>query len=347
MTTPVTRPFQLNLADLADNLEQVVDITIDDMTSQFLLLPRGENFLEYTSFRRAYEILRKELDGFSKVTAQRCWRAAKLNSLSIVVLRTILGFTPPEWAEVATELTGTPVPTGWMRTYDRSVRDDAAYWTGRTGTNLQRRRTDALFETACELIEKGAGDAEDDFVHRLDKFDTSRGTTSLLHAAASDVPYAVVLYERYLGRPFASHRDAVSELVGDVMETAIEDELTEAKVPFRKTKRAERVPNFEQAPDFFIPDEVDPRIIIEAKITSDDGTARDKVARILRLAAMRDRRRRDGKDDFQVIACIDGRGFTVRRQDLRDLITRCEGKVFTANSIRHLVAETAIRDFAL
>lgn len=36
------------------------------------------------------------------------------------------------------------------------------------------------------------------------------------------IPYAVLLYEHYLGRPFASHRDGVSELVGDVMESAIE-----------------------------------------------------------------------------------------------------------------------------
>ena len=52
---------------------------------------------------------------------------------------------------------------------------------------------------------------------------------------------------------------------------------------FRKTKRAERVPGYDQAPDFFVPDEFNPSIVIEAKITGDDGTARDKVARIERL----------------------------------------------------------------
>ena len=61
------------------------------------------------------------------------------------------------------------------------------------------------------------------------------------HVAAAHVPYAVLLYERYLGRPFASHRDAVSELVGDVMESAIEECLSRARITFRKTKRAERM----------------------------------------------------------------------------------------------------------
>ena len=56
------------------------------------------------------------------------------------------------------------------------------------------------------------------------------------------------------GRPFAGHRDSVSELVGDVLESAIEDLLTKAGVTFRKTKRAERIDGFDQAPDFLIPD---------------------------------------------------------------------------------------------
>ena len=155
----------------------------------------------------------------------------------------------------------------------------------------------------------------------------------------------MLLYERYLGRPFASHRDGVSELVGDVMESAIEDILSAARVPFRKTKRAERVPGFEQAPDFFSPDEVDPEIIIEAKITGDDGTARDKVSRILRLASMRDERLRDGRKSFEVVACIDGRGFGVRREDMGQMIIATQGKVFTANTLQDLIANTHIAEF--
>jgi hypothetical protein len=48
----------------------------------------------------------------------------------------------------------------------------------------------------------------------------------------------MLLYERFLGRPFAGHRDSVSELVGDVMESAIEDVLSAAGISYRKTKRA-------------------------------------------------------------------------------------------------------------
>ncbi len=100
------------------------------------------------------------------------------------------------------------------------------------------------------------------------------------------------------------------------------------------------MPGFEQAPDFFCPDEISPSVIIEAKITGDDGTARDKVARVIRLATMRDDRLRSGKPSFQVVACIDGRGFGVRREDMRQLLAATHGKVFTANTLADLVEGT-------
>ena len=96
----------------------------------------------------------------------------------------------------------------------------------------------------------------------------------------------MLLYERFLGRPFAGHRDSVSELVGDILESAIEAQLDNAKISFRKTKRAERVNGFDQAPDFIIPDEFNPEVVIEAKITEDDGTARDKVTRVQHLGSL-------------------------------------------------------------
>ena len=64
-----------------------------------------------------------------------------------------------------------------------------------------------------------------DVLHRLDKADTRDGLRSIQPLADLGVPYAMVLYERFLGRPFAGHRDSASELVGDVLEAAIEGML--------------------------------------------------------------------------------------------------------------------------
>ena len=62
--------------------------------------------------------------------------------------------------------------------------------------------------------------------------------------------------------------------------------LTRSGISYRKTKRAQRVEGFDQDPDFIIPDEFNPQVVIEAKITEDDGTARDKVTRVQHLAAI-------------------------------------------------------------
>jgi hypothetical protein len=147
-------------------------------------------------------------------------------------------------------------------------------------------RLKALIEAACQLLTKGAPEVEPDKIHHLNKADTRGGIAAVENMAAMGVPYAMLLYERFLGRPFSSHRDSVSELVGDSLESAIEDLLTRWGISYRKTKRAERIEGFDQAPDFIIPSEFNPQVIIEAKLTEDDGTARYKVTRIQHLAQL-------------------------------------------------------------
>ena len=86
------------------------------------------------------------------------------------------------------------------------------------------------------------------------------------------VPYAMLLYERFLGRPFAGHRDSVSELVGNLLESAIAKVLDQSGIDSRQPKRAEKIAGFDQTPDFIVPDEYNPHVVIEAKVTEDDGT---------------------------------------------------------------------------
>ena len=153
----------------------------------------------------------------------------------------------------------------------------------------------------------------------------------------------MLLYERLLGRPFASHRDSVSELVGDIVENAIEDELSRSGISARKTKRAERLPGFDQTPDFVVPSEHNPQVVIEAKLTEDDGTARDKVTRIQHLASLS--MSGTATPRFEVVACIAGRGFAVRREDMKKLILATRGKVFTPRNMGELVEHTRLREF--
>ena len=198
-----------------------------------------------------------------------------------------------------------------------------------------------MIKAAVSTVAEGAGSTPPGLVHRLDKADTAKGFESLQSVSDLGVPYPVLLYERFLGRPFASHKDSVSELVGEVVEAAVKNVLTEAKISFRETKRAEKIPGFDQTPDFIIPDEFTPVAIIEAKLTEDDGTARDKVSRVQRLRTLRD----DSGQYYDVIACIAGRGFKIRREDMRRLLLATEGKVFTLKTMNLLIANTRIREY--
>jgi hypothetical protein len=210
---------------------------------------------------------------------------------------------------------------------------------------VTQQRIHALIVTACQLLTQGTPEVPPDKVHRLDKVDSSDGIASLQALADLGVPYPILLYERFLGRPFAAHRDSVSELVGDVLETAIEEALSRAGISFRKTKRAERVKGFEQAPDFIIPNEFNPQVIIEAKVTEDDGTARDKVTRVQHLHTLSLQGQPPDQPKFEVVACIAGRGFGVRREDMRKLLNATRGKVFTLQHIDQIVQYTRLAEY--
>jgi len=312
------------------------------------VLPKGPHFIEYRDFQDAYETLKRCTSAFSEMTVAAVTAALLRDSLAFVVLRTILGVSPSEWAELARSELGIRVDQGTARKLDVDVRHKRDLFQKMALATSEKKvaiRTRALVDVAVRCLQRGAPAGSEGSVHRLKKADTEEGLVSLQHVANRHVPYAVLLYERYLGRPYASHRDSVSEYVGDVMESAITDLLVRHKVTFRKTGRAERVPGFDQAPDFFVPSEFDPAIVIEAKISNDDGTARDKVARLKVLAEIRERRLREGRPSFELVACVDGRGFGVRAQDMRDMLIATEGKVFTLRTLPALLTCTRLREF--
>jgi len=129
-------------------------------------------------------------------------------------------------------------------------------------------------------------------------------------------------------------------------EVSLEEILQDPEsISFRKTKRAERIEGFDQTPDFIIPSEFNPQVIIEAKITEDDGTARDKVTRIQHLGELSLAGRSIDNPKYEVIACIGGRGFAVRREDMKKMILATRGKVFTAKTLNRLVDCTRLKEF--
>ena len=332
-------PFEASIEEILNDPEPFVDAIFASLESDFLILPKGNGFVEYATFENGYELLKTTTHNFVAFSPDDVYGVTVQNPIIFVVLRAMLGFTPPEWAYLASRRTHISVSQSYARSLDRKIRMSP-------GAPLHlneasSRRLKALIQTACQLLEEGAPATPSNQIHRLDKVDTKVGISSIRHVANMGVPYAMLLYERLLGRPFAGHRDSVSEFIGDRLEMEIERLLTRFSVSFRKTKRAERIAGFDQAPDFIIPSEFNPQVVIEAKITEDDGTARDKVTRIQHLAEIS--ALSDSK--FEVIACIGGRGFGVRREDMKKLLIATRGKVFTMGALDRMIEYTRLREF--
>ncbi len=334
-------PFEATPEELEADLDPFVDAIFSSLESEFLVMPRGDGFINYPIFEDAFQELKRATDGFARMEPEAVMEAAKAKPLCMIVLRTILGFTPPEWAYLASRRTGVEVSQGYARSLDRRIRKTPS------ASIKVSEQVRALVRASCGLLAENRGELEAGWIHRLDKADTREGLASVRHLSRMGAPYAMLLYERFLGRPFAAHRDSVSELIGGRLEAVIERELDRHGVTFRKTKRADTVPGFDQTPDFVVPDEYNPKVVIEAKVTEDDGTARDKVTRVQHLAEIgRQRARSDAGAGFQVIACIAGRGFGVRRAEMKKLILATEGKVFSLGLIGRLVASSKLRELA-
>ncbi|HZW05436.1 MAG TPA: hypothetical protein VFF58_00880 [Candidatus Nitrosotalea sp.] len=333
-----TYPFEVPAAEIESRLEEFVASTVASLSSFYLELPRGDSFLDYEAFKPAYDELRALTDGFKSLGRAAIHEAVKKNSLILVVLRAMVGLSPPELADMATGLTGIEISQGFARTEDGKAKSGTAF---QKATPERMKRILALVDAACDAIEKGPPDAAPQLIHRLHKIDTERGLASVQYVAEHGVEYPALLYERMLGGPFATHRNSISGLVGDIVEDAVAAALAASGVPFHKTGHAEAIDGFDQAPDFLIPDKEHPKVVIEAKLTQDDGTARDKVTRVQHLASLSE----NGKL-YEVVACIDGRGFKVRPENMRKLIRATRGKVFAISTMSHLVEQTSLKNFA-
>lgn len=336
-------PFEVPFEEIEADPDSFISAIFSCLESEFLVLPKGEGFIDYPVFEQAYEKLKQATEGFSNLTSDVVFETVHQVPLTLIILRTILGFTPPEWAYLATQRGGTEVTQGFVRSLDRNIRMSPLSPLKSSASSTQRIK--ALINTACALLNSPAPKTNAGKIHRLDKADTCEGVKTIRSLAELGVPYAMLLYERFLGRSFAGHRDSVSELVGDILETAIEKILNAAGIGGRKTKRAEKISGFDQAPDFIVPDEFNPQVIIEAKITEDDGTARDKVTRIQHLGALSMAGQPKNSPKFEVVACIAGRGFGVRREDMKKLLLATRGKVFTLKTLDLLIPHTRLKEF--
>lgn len=139
-------PFEASFAEIQSSLDEYASTVLASLESEFLVLPRGQGFVEYGAFEQAYEFLKRATLGFQKTDPDTLLQAAIRVPMSVIIVRTILGFTPPEWAYLASRHTGVEVPQGMVRALDRSIR--ISPFKALSSNPVTNKRVSALMETA-------------------------------------------------------------------------------------------------------------------------------------------------------------------------------------------------------
>ena len=89
-------PFEATFDEIKANPDVFVSSVFSSLESDFLTLPKGKGFIEYPVFEKGYEALKQASSGFSELTLEKILPTIFSEPISIIVLRSMLGFTPPE-----------------------------------------------------------------------------------------------------------------------------------------------------------------------------------------------------------------------------------------------------------
>lgn len=301
------------------------------LSANFAFVPRLEHY-ELETLSRAYQRAAAATDRFRQVGVPQLAALLQEHPETLMVLRTIVGYTPKELAvasrEIAKELGSRGVGEARIKSIERGAR------VAETPARLLAATIDRL------VTRQMWGAAPEGLKTKLDKVDTADGWESVRRLATEGVPYDVFLHQRHMGGAFRQLLDAASESRGEMLEIAARTLFEEHHVPFVHTgshDQSEIADRFNltmsPAPDFVVfepPNSL--RAILECKLTNDGGTARDKASRF-------DTLRREGVrlGGVPVFALLDGLGWERVNDALAPVIEHCDGRVFTLETLPEML----------
>lgn len=289
------------------------------LAPQFHAVPWGASLHERDAFRAAYDSARELTDSFFKVSEAELLAALEEDPRTLIVFRLILGYTTAELASALELLNVTGATKATIEALEHGrgtmtpARQEVLAGVAKAVTQVIARELFALDDAL----------PADDFKSRLDKVDTQEGWASVQQASAGGIDYGDLLYERYVDGPWLAVRAAYSEKKGRLIEDAVAELLTEAKIGFDQAPdeliRQGLLPS---KPDFVLPNVDEPKVTLEAKGADDGGTARDKAARIAAVATAAK------AHGWTPLAVIDGNGWK-RRDALVQTLEATNGLTFS------------------
>lgn len=306
------------------------------LSSEFAFVPEREDY-EPDTVSSAYRMVFEATEGFHRVGIDDLASVLEAHPQTLLIFRTIIGYTPRELAvasrEVAASQGGRGLGDGRVKGIER-------------GSRVPPRAARILAETIHRLVTGDLwGEAPEGLRTKLEKIDTARGWSSVQELAASGVPYEAFLHQRHMGGAFRQLLDATSEQRGEMLEEAVGLLLSEHGVPHVRTgssDQGEIAIRFDltvrPAPDFVIYEPPrSAKALLECKLTNDGGTARDKAARfgVLRKEATR-------LGGIPVFAVLDGLGWERVSDALGPVVRDCDGRVFTLKTLPEMLEVTPL-----
>jgi len=301
------------------------------LSANFAFVPRREHY-EQATFSRAYERTVAATGRFRKVGVPELAGLLQEHPEALLVLRTVVGYTPKELSVATREAAKGKGARGVGEAQIKSIERG-----GRVGESSAQ----ILAVTIDRLVSRQMwGTAPDGLRTKLDKVDTADGWESVRRMAAEGVPYDVFLHQRHMGGAFRQLLDAASEERGEMLEIAVRALFEERRIPFVQTgshEQSEIADRFNltmsPAPDFVV---FEPpgilRAMLECKLTNDGGTARDKASRF-------DTLRKEGVrlGGVPVFALVDGLGWERINDALAPVVAHCDGRVFTLETLPEML----------
>lgn len=282
----------------------------------------SEHILSEGAFRALYARTVELTGGLQEPTPELLAEVLRTFPPSLMVFRLVSGYQWEELADIVEIVRGV------------SMRKDLLQKVERGAAVLTEPGIEALAATLFDVI----GGREMKLPETLDpgeyrtrntKVDTKEGWKSVAQAVKGPLDLGHVLYERYMGRPFAYVRDAGSRAKGRILEAAIAALFKAENIPFEAIED-NRLEGFSQAPDFVLPSRAKPVVLIEAKLSEDGGTSRDKAGRIEKLF------HEIGDRPIALVAVVDGKGFRRINDTLAPILRHTRGRTFFLGNLNQL-----------
>ncbi|MGH9890738.1 MAG: hypothetical protein ACREA0_01885 [bacterium] len=292
------------------------------------VIPWSDHIVSEEAFRRIYSKTLQLTDNLTRPSVELLAKTIRQFPASLMVFRLISGYQWEELADIVEVIRAVKVSKGQIQKFEQGG--------GSLSTATVAAIAEALFDViAGREMRLPASLDPARYRTRSSKIDTKDGWSSVTQAVRGPLDLGHLLYERYTGRPFAYVRDALSEAKGNILEDAVSELFRSARIPFEAI-HDNRLEGFTQAPDFVLPNRQHPTVVIEAKLTEDGGTARDKASRIERIYHGIGSRR------IALVAVIDEKGFRRINDVLAPILRHTRGRTFFSGNLSEILAVSEI-----